>query len=72
VLVEPSPRLPNIYHVITLDPARSPRVNAAGGDAWADYLVSPAGQRVIGEFGQATFGAPLFVPAAGQDDAGLR
>ena len=71
VLVEPSPRVPNIYHVITLDAARSPRVNAAGGDAWADYLVSAAGQRLIGEFGQATFGAPLFIPAAGQDEARL-
>ncbi len=71
VLVEPSPRLPNIYHVITLDPARLPRVNAAGGDAWAEYLVSSPGQRLIQEFGQATFGVELFFPAAGQDEARL-
>lgn len=71
VLVEPSPRVPNIYHVITLDPSRFPRLNAAGGEAWADYLVSPAGQRLIGEFRGATLGAQLFVPAAGQDEARL-
>ncbi len=71
VLVEPLPRLPNIYHVITLDPGRLPKVNAAGGDAWADYLVSAAGQRLIGEFGKATYGAALFFPAAGQDEANL-
>ncbi len=51
--------------------ARLPRVNAAGGDAWAEYLVSSPGQRLIQEFGQATFGVELFFPAAGQDEARL-
>ncbi len=72
VMVEPQPRLLNLYHVITIDPARFPRTNSAGGTAFARYLLSPEGQDLIGSFGRDRFGASLFLPAAGKDEGALR
>jgi tungstate transport system substrate-binding protein len=71
LLYEKDARLLNVYHVLTVDPKRFPRVDAEGGRALADFLVSQEGQRVIGEFGKAEFGEPLFVPAAGLDESKL-
>jgi len=68
ILVEKDPPLINIYHVITVNGARFPRMNKAGADAFADYLVSPAAQRIIGEFGVDKFGQPLFFPDAGKKE----
>jgi tungstate transport system substrate-binding protein len=64
ILVEGDPRLRNIYHVMTIDASKFPRVNDAGGRAFSDYLVSTEGQRIIGQFGRERFGQPLFTPAA--------
>lgn len=68
VLVEGDRSLANIYHVIELDPARHPRINAAAGRAFADFLVSPATQEVIRTFGVDRYGSPLFFPDAGKKD----
>lgn len=68
VLVEGDPSLANVYHVIELDPSRHPRVNAAAGRAFADFLVAPATQEVIRTFGVDRYGAPLFFPDAGKKD----
>jgi tungstate transport system substrate-binding protein len=68
VLVTGEPRLLNVYHVIDVDPGAGPRVNAAGGRAFADWIVSPAAQRMIGAFGRKEFGRPLFVPDAGKTE----
>ena len=65
VLVEHTPELLNIYHVITVNPANGPAVNTAGADAFVTFLLDPATQRVIGEFGVERFGQPLFTPCAG-------
>jgi len=56
-----------------VDPAKFPsvKINAAGGKAFADFLVAPATQRVIGEFGKDKFGQPLFFPDAGKDESQL-
>jgi tungstate transport system substrate-binding protein len=54
----------NVYHVIEVNPARFPKVNAAGGRAFADFMVSKAVQQRIKEFGIATYGSPLFFPDA--------
>ena len=70
ILHEGDPSLRNVYHVIELDPARFPKVNAAGGRAFADFLVSKAGQARIKEFGIATYGSPLFFPDADALEAG--
>jgi tungstate transport system substrate-binding protein len=68
VLVEGEPRLLNIYHVIAIKPSAGPRVNAAGGRAFADWIVSPPAQGMIGAFGRKEFGRPLFVPDAGKTE----
>jgi len=65
ILHEGDPTLRNVYHVIEVNAARFPKVNAAGARAFADFLVSKAGQARIKEFGIATFGSPLFFPDAG-------
>jgi tungstate transport system substrate-binding protein len=64
VLVEGEPQLLNIYHVIDIDPGAGPRVNAAGGRTFAEWIVAPEAQGMIGEFGRKEFGRPLFVPDA--------
>ena len=58
----------NYYHVITVSPTKFPKVNIAGANAFADYLVSPDTQKIIGSFGVDKFGAPLFFPDAGKPD----
>jgi tungstate transport system substrate-binding protein len=68
VLVEGEPRLLNIYHAIDIDPSAGPRVNAAGGRDFADWIVSPQAQGMIGEFGRKEFGRPLFIPDAGKTE----
>ncbi len=68
IMVEGDRRLLNLYSVLEVDPANGPRVNAAGGRAFAEFIVSPAVQRVIEAFGVDTYGRPLFVPLAGRGD----
>jgi tungstate transport system substrate-binding protein len=68
VLVEGEPRLLNVYHVIDIDPGAGTRVNAAGGRAFAEWIVSPRAQAMIGAFGRKEFGRPLFVPDAGKTE----
>ena len=64
VLVEKDPPLLNHYHVMTVDPRRFPRVNGAGANAFAEYLVSAETQRRIARFGVSKYGQELFVPDA--------
>lgn len=69
ILVEKDKPLLNIYSVMEINPANGPRVNAAGGKAFADFMVAPETQAVIKTFGVDKFGQPLFVPIAGKTDA---
>jgi tungstate transport system substrate-binding protein len=64
VLVEGAPELLNVYHVIAVNPANGPAVNTAGAKAFMTFLLDPATQRVITEFGVDRFGQPLFTPCA--------
>ena len=66
VLVEKDRPLLNIYSVMEVNPANGPRVNAAAGKAFADFMLSPEVQAVIKTFGVDKYGQPLFVPIAGQ------
>ena len=62
------PPLLNYYHVITVSPAKFPKVNAAGANAFADYLVHPETQKLIASFGVDKYGQQLFFPDAGKPD----
>lgn len=70
-LVEHDPSLLNIYHVIGVNPATWPKVNAAGAKAFSHYVLSPDGQAIIGTFGQDALGMQLFVPDAGKSESSL-
>lgn len=71
LLVQGDASLLNIYHVIVVNPANCPKVNSTGAVAFADYMVSPATQTLIGSFGVEKFGQPLFTPDAGKDESTL-
>jgi tungstate transport system substrate-binding protein len=66
ILVEGDGKLLNIYHVIELNPVKSPKINAQGGKAFADFMVAKKTQEIIGRFGVDRFGGPLFFPDAGK------
>jgi tungstate transport system substrate-binding protein len=71
ILVEKDRALLNIYSVMEVNPQNGPRVNAAGGKAFADFMVAPETQAVIRAFGVEKFGQPLFVPVAGKREEDL-
>jgi tungstate transport system substrate-binding protein len=60
VLYEKDKGLLNQYGVIVVKDAK----NQAGGQAFADWIVSPEGQKVAGDFGAEKYGQQLFVPNA--------
>jgi tungstate transport system substrate-binding protein len=68
ILTEGDAILLNIYHVIEVNPAKWPKVNAAGAKAFADFMVSKQTQKVIKTFGVDKFGSPLFFPDAGKKE----
>ncbi len=62
ILVEGDQRLFNQYGVIVVNPARHPHVKKDMAQAFADWVVSPAGQASIAE--HKIGGEPLFFPNA--------
>lgn len=70
-MIDNDPSLLNIYHVIGVNPATWPKVNAEGAKAFSDYLLSADGQSIIGAFGRDTLGMQLFVPDAGKSESSL-
>jgi tungstate transport system substrate-binding protein len=71
ILVEKDRPLLNIYSVMEVNPANGPRVNVAGGRAFAEFMLAPETQAVIKAFGVDRYGQPLFVPVAGKKDEDL-
>jgi tungstate transport system substrate-binding protein len=71
ILVEGDRTLLNVYSVLEVNPANGPRVNAVGGKAFADFMVSDPAQKLIKSFGAEKFGQPLFVPVAGKREEEL-
>jgi tungstate transport system substrate-binding protein len=71
ILAEGEKALLNIYHVITVNPEKCAKNNYEGAVAFKDFMVSPATQEAIGQFGLEKFGQPLFTPDAGKDEATL-
>ncbi|MBI2159068.1 MAG: substrate-binding domain-containing protein [Candidatus Rokubacteria bacterium] len=68
LMVEGDRALLNVYAVLEVNPANGPRVNAAGGKALADFLLSPEAQAAMRAFGADRYGRALFVPVAGKTD----
>jgi len=60
IVLEKQKALLNQYGVIVIPGSK----NEAGGAAFADWIVSPAGQKVIAGFGVAKYGQQLFIPNA--------
>jgi len=71
ILMQGDPKLLNVYHVIEVNPAKWPGVNRAGARAFSDFMVSKKTQQLIGSFGVAKFGSPLFFPDAGKNPESL-
>ena len=61
ILEQGDPALQNYYHVIVV---RHPGTNVACAKAFSAWITSPATQRLIGAFGRAKYGRPLFHPDA--------
>ena len=62
IVLEGDPDLFNQYGVILVSPQACPNVNAVGGQAFIDWLLSEAGQAAIGTF--EIDGQQLFFPNA--------
>jgi tungstate transport system substrate-binding protein len=70
ILVEGDTSLLNIYHVIPVNPANGRDINAAGARAFEAFLLAPATQQTIGQFGIDRFEQRLFTPCA-HDSCGI-
>jgi tungstate transport system substrate-binding protein len=68
ILMEGDPLLLNVYHVIQVNPAKWPKVNAEGAKAFSGFMVSPETQGIIKTFGVVKYGGPLFFPDAGKPE----
>ncbi len=71
ILVEDDPFLLNVYHVITVNLEKYPNINVDGAKAFADFITSMEGQKIIAEFGVEKYGQPLFFADAGKSDEEL-
>lgn len=71
-LVKGDPLLLNVYHVMSVNPAKWPKVNSVGAKAFADYVTSADGQKLIASFGTAKYGRALFSADAGKNENELK
>ena len=61
---DPSGILNNQYGVICVNPEKNEQIQHDGAVEFQKWITSPATQELIGGFGAAQFGAPLFTPNA--------
>ena len=71
LLVQNPSVMVNPYHVIQVNPAKFTGINTAGAQAFSDFMVAPATQAAIANFGLITYGAALFIPDAGKTEASI-
>lgn len=57
---------PNRYSIIRVNPEKH-SVNETAALAFAEFLTSPAAQRIIADFGRERYDQPLFIPDAASD-----
>jgi len=61
----------NPYHVIQVNPAKFSGINAAGAQAFSDFMVAPATQAVIRQLRLSYLRSGTFIPDAGKTRASL-
>ena len=61
-VITESTELMNRYSAIAVNPVKYPGVNARGAADFINWLISDEVKQLIGDFGKAEFGKPLFVP----------
>jgi tungstate transport system substrate-binding protein len=71
ILVEGDNSLLNVYHVITVNPDKWPKVNYQGATAFFKFMTEPSTQDTIGKFGVDKYGQKLFIPDANKKDSDL-
>jgi tungstate transport system substrate-binding protein len=71
VLVEGDNSLLNVYHVITVNLEKWPKVNYDGAKTSLEFMTASATQEIIGQFGVDKYGQPLFYPDADKTDSDL-
>ena len=71
ILVEGNKTLLNVYHVITVNTDKWPKVNYDGAVAFMKFMTEASTQEVIGKFGVEKYNQPLFFPDADKTDADL-
>ena len=71
ILVEGDKSLLNVYHVITVNPDKWPKVNYDGATAFLRFMTEASTQTTIGKFGVDKYGQQLFIPDADKTDADL-
>jgi tungstate transport system substrate-binding protein len=60
VLFQSDPALLNIYHVMQVNPEKFPKVKAAAGQAFVDFMLKRETQERIAKFGVDKYGEALF------------
>jgi tungstate transport system substrate-binding protein len=71
ILVEGDPSLLNVYHVITVNPDKWPKVNYDGAMAFLNFMIGPTAKDVMSTFGLDKYGIPLFYWDGDKTDADL-
>jgi tungstate transport system substrate-binding protein len=68
IVCEKGTELLNYYGVIAVNPAKDSKINDRGAQDFVNWILSRAAQALIGQYGVAEFGGPLFTPNAGADN----
>lgn len=71
LMVENDPSLLNVYHVITINPEKWPKVNYEGATAFLNFMVGSTVKAEMEKFGVEKYGKPLFNFDGGKTDADL-
>jgi tungstate transport system substrate-binding protein len=69
ILSEGDNSLLNIYHVMTVDTAKWPKVNYQGATDFMSFMLSESTQAEIEKFGVDKYGQSLFIPDGTKTDA---
>ena len=71
IVFEGDPGLLNVYHAYVVNPAKHPKVNLRGAQAFVQFMADPDTQQAIGRFGLERYGRPLYIPDVGRDSTRL-